>query len=133
MKHPAAPLLAPRLGRLQHTNDRGETGYIFMPGFNTSGMSTEQAEATNGPLAQAICEGVIETLGALGYQVIAKEDIKARARELAAQMAAEQATERTIHCNRCRTPLYQLRIDRDFLKIDATTANAVNAHFETCR
>lgn len=53
MKHPAAPLLAQDFGRLQHTNDRGETGVLHMPGFLTAGMSEEQISESLGPMAGA--------------------------------------------------------------------------------
>lgn len=129
MKHPAAPLLAAELGRLQHTNDRGETGIIAMPGFNTAGMSEEQAAETLGPLATGLSEAIIETLDARhGYIVLHRDELPAEPN------ATADLDGVPIHCNRCRQVVIQrLRIG-DYVKIHVPTVlTALQAHMEQCR
>lgn len=134
MKHPAADLLAQDFGQLQHTNNRGETGLLHMPGFHQTGMSDEQSQH-NGTLALALAEGIIETLEQRhGYRVIAKDDLNAKiAAEVAKLAAAPGPTEKIIICSRCRAPLFRLRLDREHVKIDTNTVNAAYAHMQDCR
>lgn len=130
--HPAAPLLAADLGRLPHTNARGEQGLIHIPGFlSNAGTSPEQA-AEAGLLAQGIAEAVIEDLGKHGYQVIHKSEINAKVKAMAVE--TQNSTELVLHCNRCRRPV---------LKVDVSAANpklhlpitiaGMQAHMEQCR
>jgi len=138
MKHPAADLLAQDLGRLQHTNDRGETGIIALPGFMTAGMSEEQAAETLGPLAVGLCEAMIETLDVRhGYVVVERDEIERRAAELAAEANGAMSTDGVaIHCNRCRQPvIHRLRMtDPTFVKVHVPTLlGAFREHAENCK
>lgn len=131
--HPAAPLLAADLGRLQHTNNRGETGYIYMPGFHRPGASDEENQA-NGALALGIAEGIIETLSARHrYRVIHEDELEAKVQDLADQNTTSQDDSVDVHCNRCRTPLFLLHTARDTVKIDADTIAAAQTHMDICR
>jgi hypothetical protein len=133
--HPAAPLLAQEFGRLQHTNDRGETGVLHMPGFLTSGMSEEQVSETLGPLATGLSEAIIETLDQRhGYLVVHRDKLADTARTIAGEAMADQAIDGVpIHCNRCRQAVIQrLRIS-DYCKIHVPTVlAALQAHMENC-
>lgn len=72
-KHPAAALLAQDLGRLQHTNPRGETGLIHYPGFPNG---ADPGAPGAGALAQALTEAIIETLEARhGYVVVHRSEL----------------------------------------------------------
>lgn len=137
MKHPAAALLAADFGRLQHTNERGETGMLHMPGFMTAGMSDEQAAETLGPLATGLAEAIIETLqDRHGYLVVQRDQLDVTAQGIAAtQTEAMAANGVPIHCNRCRQPVIQrLRMtDPSYIKIHVPTVlAALQAHAETC-
>lgn len=130
--HPAAPLLAADLGRLPHTNARGEQGLIHVPGFlSTTGMSEEQS-AEAGLLAQAIAEGVIEDLQKHGYEVIAKADIEASVRAAAAER--QTTDEITLYCNRCQRPVIQVDVSGPAPRVHLKTAiMGMQAHVEMCR
>lgn len=135
MKHPAAPLLAQDFGRLQHTNDHGETGVLHMPGFNTSGMSEEQIAETLGPLATGLAEAIIETLQTRhGYTVIHRDQLEATARQIAQeQMDATTGDGIPIHCNRCREVVIQRLRVSEFVKIHIPTVlAALQTHADTC-
>lgn len=133
MKHPAAPLLAPKLGRLRHTNDRGETNWLPLPGFLTAGMAPEQAESTN-LLGQAICEALIETLDVdCGYVVISHDELEAKAQEMA-EGDDEPVKGVTVHCNRCRAELFDLRLASEFVKANPQTLiDVLVAHQAVCQ
>jgi len=129
--HPAAPLLAADLGRLPHTNNRGEQGLIHVPGFLTNtGMAHEQA-AEAGLLAQAIAEGVIEDLGKHGYLVIAKTELDAKVRAIAA--AKQAGDELTLLCNRCQRPVVKVNTSGQAKVHVKTMAAGLAAHAEICR
>lgn len=130
--HPAALLLAQDLGRLPRTNARGELGMIHIPGFlSTTGTSPEQTEEV-GLLAQAIAEGVIEDLEKHGYQVIAKTELDAKVRALAADR--QTAGELVLHCNRCQRPVLKVDVAADYPKLHISTAiMGLQAHMDQCR
>ena len=132
MKHPAAPLIAQDFGRLQHTNDRGETGVLSMPGFTTTGMSAEQAAETVGPLAIGVAEAIIETLDQrYGYIVVQRQELEARTNTV------DQGLDGVpIHCSNCRGVVIQrLRLtDPSYVKINAAEVGAVLIeHAKVCR
>lgn len=134
-EHPAAPLLAQDLGRLQHTNNRGEAGMVHIPGFATSaGMSEEQAGET-GLLAQAISEAIIETLERKhDYRVIHESEIQAQAEALATGKHAGDLTDEVVlHCNRCRQPVVKVNAAGEPRVHVATMAAGLQAHVEKCR
>jgi hypothetical protein len=128
--HPAAPLLAADLGRLPHTNNRGEQGLIHIPGFlSTAGTSPEQAEEV-GLLAQAIAEGIIEDLTKHGFLVIAKTEVDAKVKA----MASEKTGELVLHCNRCQRPVLKVDVSAQYPKLHLRTAVAgLQAHMEACK
>ena len=101
--HPAAPLLAADFGKLPHTNANGERGLVQLPGFSTSGMSPEQAEAT-GTIALGLAEAIIEDLQEHGYPVLSKADIKSRI-DAAVAAAGGPAEPQASVCKDCRQPL----------------------------
>ena len=134
MKHPAAELLAQDLGRLQHTNDHGETGIVSLPGFHTAGMSDEQTAETIGTIGVGLVEAKIAPLDVRhGYVVISRDQLDA----LTAASSVDQGIDGVpIHCNRCRVPVIQrLRLSNpEFVKINTTAVlAALQAHVETCR
>jgi hypothetical protein len=134
MKHPAAELLAQDLGRLQHTNEHGETGVLSIPGFHTAGMSDEQAAETIGMIGVGLCEAMIETLDVRhGYVVISRDQLDALT---ASAAGPDQGIDGVpIHCNRCRVPVIQrLRLTNpEFVKINTVAVlAALQAHIETC-
>lgn len=133
MKHPAAPLLAQDFGRLQHTNDRGETGVLHMPGFLTAGMSEDQIAESLGPMATGLSEAIIETLDARhGYLVVHRDQLHATAQELAGD-AMDDLDGVTIHCNRCRGVVIQRLRLGEFVKIHVPTVlAALQAHTQQC-
>lgn len=134
--HPAAPLIAQDFGRLQHTNDRGETGVLHMPGFLTAGMSDEQISDTIGPLATGLSEAIIETLDQRhGYLVIHRDQLEATAQRIAGEAMDDQSLDGVpIHCNRCRAVVIQRLRVSDFVKIHVPTVlAALQAHAEQCR
>lgn len=137
MKHPAAPLLAERFGRLQHTNDRGETGIMHMPGFMAAGMSDEQMAESVGPVATGLAEAIIETLDTLGYTVASTDELDAQAREVAAQYTVDTGLDGVpIHCHRCRqVVISRLRLTRpEYIKIDVAAVVAdLTKHLAECR
>lgn len=136
MKHPAAPLLAQEFGRLQHTNDHGETGVLHMPGFLTSGMSEEQVAETLGPLATGLSEAIIETLDQRhGYLVVHRDELADTARTIAGEAMADQAIDGVpIHCNRCRQVVIQRLRVSGYVKVHVPTVlAALQAHVEDCR
>lgn len=131
MEHPAAPLLAADLGKLPHTNARGERGVIHIPGFlSTTGTSPEQA-AEVGLLGLAIAEAVIEDLTEHGYPPTAKSEIDAKVKAA----GATQATgELVLHCNRCHRPVLRVDVSAASPKVHVGTAAAgLQAHMEQCR
>lgn len=128
--HPAAPLLAADFGKLPHTNANGERGLVQLPGFSTSGMSPEQAEAT-GTIALGLAEAIIEDLQEHGYPVLSKADIKARID--AAAKGTPPPSDISLLCNRCRQPVLGVK-GVDQAKIHVGTAVALlQAHMEACR
>ena len=128
--HPAAPLLAADFGKLPHTNANGERGLVQLPGFSTSGMSPEQAEAT-GTIALGLAEAIIEDLQEHGYPVLSKADIKARID--AAAKGTPPPSDISLVCNRCRQPVLGVK-GVDQAKIHVGTAVALlQAHMEACR
>lgn len=128
--HPAAPLLAADFGKLPHTNANGERGLVQLPGFSTSGMSPEQAEAT-GTIALGLAEAIIEDLQEHGYPVLSKADIKARID--AAAQGTPPPSDISLLCNRCRQPVLGVK-GVDQAKIHVGTAVALlQAHMEACR
>ncbi len=128
--HPAAPLLAADFGKLPHTNANGERGLVQLPGFSTSGMSPEQAEAT-GTIALGLAEAIIEDLQEHGYPVLSKADIKARID--AAAQGTPPPSDISLLCNRCRQPVLGVK-GVDQAKIHVGTAVALlQAHIEACR
>lgn len=135
MKHPAAPLLAADFGRLQHTNDHGETGVLHMPGFNATGMSEEQIAESLGPLATGLAEAIIETLQARhGYSVIHADQLEATARRIAQERLDATAGDGVpIHCNRCRQVVIQRLAISDWVKIHVPSVlAALQGHIDTC-
>lgn len=132
-EHPAAPLLAADLGRLPHTNKRGEQGIVQLPGFATSAGMAEEQSADVGLLALAIAEAVIEDLTKHGYPPTAKADIDARIAKAAAK-AETGPNELVLHCNRCRQPVLKVDISAPAPKLHVTVAvMALAAHREQCR
>jgi hypothetical protein len=131
MQHPAAPLLAADLGRLPHTNGRGEKGFVHIPGFiTTTGMSQEQAGEV-GLLALAIAEGVIEDLQSHGYPVQHETQIQARINAATAQKPTPEDI--TLECNRCHRPAVKVKA-ADRAKVNVTLLVAgLTVHAETCR
>lgn len=132
VKHPAAPLLAQDFGRLQHTNAKGETGILHMPGFLTIGMSEEQVADTLGPLALGLSEAIIETLDVRhDYVLVRRDELGATTREADMDTGLDGVP---IHCNRCRQVVIQrLRIG-DFVKIHVPTVlAALAAHERDCQ
>ena len=128
--HPAAPLLAADFGKLPHTNANGERGLVQLPGFSTSGMSPEQAEAT-GTIALGLAEAIIEDLQEHGYPVLSTADIKARID--AAAKGTPPPSDISLVCNRCRQPVLGVK-GVDQAKIHVGTAVALlQAHMEACR
>ena len=127
--HPAAPLLAKDLGRMQHTNNRGETNLVCLPGFGTAGMTEPEADQA-GTFGLAIAEAMIETLGRHNYQVIAKSELNARVQALAAE---KQADEVTLQCNRCRQPVVRASTAGNARVDVKTMAQGLQAHMEMCR
>ena len=128
--HPAAPLLAADFGKLPHTNANGERGLVQLPGFSTSGMSPEQAEAT-GTIALGLAEAIIEDLQEHGYPVLSTADIKARID--AAAKGTPPPSDISLLCNRCRQPVLGVK-GVDQAKIHVGTAVALlQAHMEACR
>lgn len=131
--HPAAPLLAADLGRLPHTNKRGEQGIIQIPGFaTTAGMSQDQAGEA-GLLALAIAEGVLEDLeDRHGYRVIAKTDLDAQLR--AARTEQARPDELVLYCSRCHNRVLAVDTRSDAPKLHVQiAAQALAAHVEQCR
>ncbi|MGB3484006.1 MAG: hypothetical protein WBB07_17545 [Mycobacterium sp.] len=129
--HPAAPLLAADLGRLQHTNNRGEVGMVHLPGFvSTAGMSEEQA-GESGMLAQAISEAVIETLEQrYKYRVIHESDIKAQVKAAVAEQAAP-VEKVPLRCKRCNTALMNVYVGDN--RVDAKVfVGVLQQHLEVC-
>lgn len=132
MEHPAAPLLAADLGRLQHTNSRGERGHVGIPGFIRSGANPD-FEQQAGTLALAIAEACIEDLGVHGYEVIHKTELDTRAAELAATQV-EQRAELPVVCKRCRRRVHGLDATKHEATVDVGVLAALyEAHQETCR
>jgi hypothetical protein len=133
MKHPAAPLIAQDFGRLQHTNDRGETGVLSMPGFTTTGMTPEQAAETVGPLAIGVAEAIIETLDQrYGYLLVQRQELEARS----ANTVDQGLDGVPIHCSNCRQVVIQrLRLTNpEFVKINPAEVGAVLIeHAKVCR
>lgn len=128
--HPAAPLLAADFGKLPHTNANGERGLVQLPGFSTSGMSPEQAEAT-GTIALGLAEAIIEDLQEHGYPVLSTADIKARID--AAAKGTPPPSDISLVCNRCRQSVLGVK-GVDQAKIHVGTAVALlQAHMEACR
>ena len=128
--HPAAPLLAADFGKLPHTNANGERGLVQLPGFSTSGMSPEQAEAS-GTIALGLAEAIIEDLQEHGYPVLSTADIKARID--AAAKGTPPPSDISLLCNRCRQPVLGVK-GVDQAKIHVGTAVALlQAHMEACR
>lgn len=127
-EHPAAPLLARDLGRLQHTNARGEVGIVTLPGFATAaGMSDDQAEQT-GALALAIAEGIIETLDQRhGWELVTKAELKTLRRRATQSTGPAEAPIST--CKRCGQPILQPGPTIDV----ATMVRVGMAHLEVCR
>jgi len=134
MKHPAAPLLAADFGRLQHTNDHGETGVLHMPGFNATGMSEEQIAESLGPLATGLAEAIIETLQRHGYSVIHADQLEATARRIAQEHLDVTAGDGIpIHCNRCRQVAIKRLAISDWVKIHVPSVlAALQAHLDNC-
>lgn len=131
MEHPAAPLLAADLGRLPHTNKRGEQGLIHIPGFlSTTGTNPEQT-AEVGLLAQAIAEAVIEDLTKHGYPPTSNADIDARVKAATEKQAAGELV---LHCNRCQRPILRVDASAAAPKLHVKLALAgLQAHMEQCR
>lgn len=124
-EHPAAPLLAERLGSLRHTNAHGEIGHVKLAGFSsTAGMSEEQAAEMVGALGLAIAEGVIETLREdCGHDVVPTAEVKAL-RKKAAQASGEVPEAPISKCKRCGKDVL-----RPGQMIDVpTTIKALQAH-----
>jgi hypothetical protein len=130
--HPAAALLAQDLGRLPHTNARGERGLIHLPGFlQTAGTNPEQAAET-GLLALAISEAIIEDLQKHGYPPTSETDIKARIRAAVAESA--QGGEITLYCNRCQRRVISSDVSAPAPRIHVKTAIiTLQAHLEQCQ
>lgn len=129
--HPAAPLLAADLGRLQHTNGKGEPGVVHVPGFvSTAGMAEAQAEEA-GMLALAIAEGCIETLEKRhGYRVIHQSEIKAQVQAAVAQKTAP-VEKVPMRCKRCNTELMKLHVGDN--RVDARLfVQVLQGHLEVC-
>lgn len=133
MDHPAAALIAPKLGCLPHTNAHGERNQVHIPGFmRTAGTNEEYAEAA-GKLGLAISEAFIEGLDEVGYEVVAKGDLKARAQELAAEYMPD-SEKRPVQCNRCGGLLYSQNISTSTLVVDVEMLSlAIEAHRRECR
>ena len=132
MSHPAAPLLAEDLHRLQHTNKRGEVGMISLPGFNTVGMSEEQIAEQAGPLALGISEAIIETLTKHGYPPTHKTDIKARIDAAIAAATSEGPSTIELLCNRCQRPVVRAKTSPAKVSV-RTMVDDLSAHLETCQ
>jgi hypothetical protein len=131
MEHPAAPLLAADLGKLPHTNARGERGVIHIPGFlSTTGTSPEQA-AEVGLLGLAIAEAVIEDLTVHGYPPTSKADIDAKIQEVKDKQAVGELM---LHCNRCLRPVLKVDAGADAPKLHVKlSVQMLQAHMEQCR
>lgn len=129
MEHPAATLLAPHLGRLQHTNANGEVGTVCLPGFANAGMSEEQQQTT-GLLALAIAEAAIETLEKVcHYRVVPESEFKGLLKKA---QTATPADDIELTCNRCRRPV--VKINAAGGKVDvALLAAGLAAHKAGCR
>lgn len=131
MEHPAAPLLAADLGKLPHTNKRGEKGLIHIPGFlSTTGTNPEQA-AEVGLLGLAIAEGVIEDLTEHGYPPTSKADIAA---QVDAATEKQAAGELVLYCNRCQKPVLRVDASAAAPKLHVKlAAEMLQAHVGQCR
>lgn len=128
MEHPAAPLLAERLGRLRHTNANGELVPICLPGFvGTAGMADEE-KASAGALALAISEAIIETLETdCGHRVTPEAEIKGLRKQA---QKSEPVEDVTLTCNRCQQPVIKANV-RGKINVN-TLLIGLQAHMETC-
>jgi len=132
MPHPAAPLLAADLGRLERTNSKGERGWVQLPGFmSTAGMGDEQA-AQHGLLALAVSEAILETLESKhGYQVLSKDQIAAKINAATTALTAPPE-KTTLRCKRCNGAVLNVRVDDNRVDVGLLSA-ALGAHAEVCR
>lgn len=128
-EHPAATLLAPHLGRLQHTNANGEVGTVCLPGFANAGMSEGQQQTT-GLLALAIAEATVETLEKVcHYRVVPESEFKGLLKKA---QTATPADDIELTCNRCRRPILRVNAARGKLDVGITVRDLL-AHQEQCR